>query len=198
MKLKLAAIFFALTLLLSSNATASFFNTTTTITTEMITLISKLSDDIGIMADRILDMAGEIGKMADKIGVMADRIVHTEEMMAQLTLDMATLSANTSQTSQTIPTLILANAGSSTLGIDEAPAFTSSISTDEMLIYVSSSIGMNTNTISVLVTPNDPLTSKWKELQTLAQDGKIYIAAKTIDGNTISSLSNVLTYNTLY
>lgn len=198
MKLKLAAIFFALTLLLSSNATASFFNTTTTITTEMITLISKLSDDIGIMADRILDMAGEIGKMADKIGVMADRIVHTEEMMAQLTIDMATLSANTSQASQTTPTLMLANTGSSTLGIDEAPAFTSSISTDEMLIYVSSSIGMNTNTISVLVTPNDPLTSKWKELQTLAQDGKIYIAAKTIDGNTISSLSNVLTYNTLY
>ncbi len=198
MKLKLAAIFIALTLLLSSNATASFFNSTTTITTEMISLISKLSDDIGIMANRILDMAGEIGEMADKIGVMADRIVHTEEMMAQLTLDMATLSANSSQTQQNTPTLILTNAGSATLNANEVPAFTSNISSDEMLVYVSSSIAMNANTISVLVTPNEPLSTKWQELQTLAKDGKIYIAAKSINSNTISSLSNVLTYSTLY
>lgn len=198
MKLKLAAIFFALTLLLSSNATASFFSSSTNITTQMIELVSKLSDDIGIMADRILDMAGEIGEMADKIGVMADRIVHTEEMMAELTLDMATLTANAAETPQTQTTVIISNTASNVLSTGDIPTFTTTLSTEEMLIYVSSTMSMSTNTISVLVTPDETLESKWRELQTLAKDGKIYLAIKTIDANNISSLSNVLTYTTLY
>lgn len=45
-------------------------------------LISKLSDDIGIMADRILTME-------ERIGSMADRIVKTEELMAKLTAALA-------------------------------------------------------------------------------------------------------------
>jgi hypothetical protein len=45
-------------------------------------LISKLSDDIGIMADRILTME-------ERIGLMADRIVKTEELMAKLTASLA-------------------------------------------------------------------------------------------------------------
>jgi hypothetical protein len=48
----------------------------------MTRLISKLSDDIGIMADRILTME-------QRIGLMADRIVRTEELMARLTATMA-------------------------------------------------------------------------------------------------------------
>jgi len=45
-------------------------------------LISKLSDDIGIMADRVLTME-------QRIGLMADRIVHTEKLMAKLTATLA-------------------------------------------------------------------------------------------------------------
>lgn len=45
-------------------------------------LISKLSDDIGIMANRILTME-------ERIGFMADRIVKTEELMAKLTATLA-------------------------------------------------------------------------------------------------------------
>jgi hypothetical protein len=45
-------------------------------------LISKLSDDIGTMADRILTME-------ERIGLMADRIVKTEELLARLTAAMA-------------------------------------------------------------------------------------------------------------
>jgi hypothetical protein len=45
-------------------------------------LISKLSDDIGVMADRILTME-------ERIGFMADRIVKTEELMAKLTAALA-------------------------------------------------------------------------------------------------------------
>ncbi len=45
-------------------------------------MISKLSDDIGAMADRIL-------ATEEQIGSMADRIVKTEELMAGLTATLA-------------------------------------------------------------------------------------------------------------
>ncbi len=38
----------------------------------------RLSDDIGVMADRILEMADKILIMADNIGIMADRIIATQ------------------------------------------------------------------------------------------------------------------------
>lgn len=38
----------------------------------------RLSDDIGVMADRILEMADKILVMADNIGTMADRILATQ------------------------------------------------------------------------------------------------------------------------
>jgi hypothetical protein len=40
----------------------------------------RLSDDIGIMADRILEMADRILVMADNIGAMADRILLTQQL----------------------------------------------------------------------------------------------------------------------
>ncbi|MBU4033564.1 MAG: hypothetical protein KKG34_02085, partial [Proteobacteria bacterium] len=40
----------------------------------------RLSDDIGIMANRILEMADRILVMADNIGAMADRIVLTQQL----------------------------------------------------------------------------------------------------------------------
>jgi len=38
----------------------------------------RLSDDIGVMANRILEMADNILIMADNIGIMADRILETQ------------------------------------------------------------------------------------------------------------------------
>ena len=38
----------------------------------------RLSDDIGVMANRILEMADNIMVMADNIGIMADRILATQ------------------------------------------------------------------------------------------------------------------------
>lgn len=38
----------------------------------------RLSDDIGVMADRILEMGDKILIMADNIGIMADRILATQ------------------------------------------------------------------------------------------------------------------------
>jgi hypothetical protein len=38
----------------------------------------RLSDDIGVMADRIIEMSDQILIMADNIGIMADRILATQ------------------------------------------------------------------------------------------------------------------------
>ncbi len=54
----------------------------TSMMNNMTGLISKLSDDIGLMADRIL-------ATEEKIGAMADRIVKTEALMANLTATLA-------------------------------------------------------------------------------------------------------------
>lgn len=194
MKMKIMSIFLVMSLLVTSNATASFFTTVIPTTTDIVHLISKLSDDIGIMADRILDMADEIGEMADKIGVMSDRIVHTEEMMADLTLQLATLNTDTA----TSPTVIISNETQNVLDASDVPIFTSNTTSTQTLVYVSSSMTMDTNTVSVLVNSNEDLASKWSELKGLARENKIYLAIKSIDGNSISSLSNVLTYTTLY
>ena len=65
----------------------------------MAGLISKLSDDIGVMADRILTME-------ERIGLMADRMVKTEELMAKLTATLANrpldLSSSASTTEQAL------------------------------------------------------------------------------------------------
>ena len=47
-----------------------------------ITAMLRLSDDIGVMADRILEMADKILVMADNIGIMADRIIVTQQIQS--------------------------------------------------------------------------------------------------------------------
>ncbi len=46
----------------------------------MIHAMLRLSDDIGVMADRILFTEEQIGIMADRIGEMADRILETQRI----------------------------------------------------------------------------------------------------------------------
>lgn len=55
-------------------------SSSTTITTLQSSLAAmlRLSDDIGVMADRILEMADKILIMANNIGLMADRILATQ------------------------------------------------------------------------------------------------------------------------
>ncbi|MCK5336876.1 MAG: hypothetical protein KAQ67_11980 [Gammaproteobacteria bacterium] len=59
-----------------------------------ITAMLRLSDDIGIMADRILEMADKILIMADNIGIMADRIIVTQQIQSEnLALTQASILA---------------------------------------------------------------------------------------------------------
>jgi len=54
----------------------------------------RLSDDIGTMANRILEMADKILLMADNIGTMADRIILTQQIQSEnLALTQASILA---------------------------------------------------------------------------------------------------------
>jgi hypothetical protein len=181
MKLKIVTVLMALSLLLSTNAIASFFTAPTT-QEQILTLVSKLSDDIGLMADRIL-------VMADKIAEMADRIVQTEQLMADLTQNNSTTTA---------PTVIISSITQNLLYPDQVPEFTVNMPAQQMLIYISSSLTMQSNTTCIVVNTPSELALQWAELKSLAAHNKIYITVKTINENQISSLSNVLTYTTLY
>lgn len=94
MKIKMITVVLALTLLLSSNATASFFNSSPTLT-QVFALVSKLSNDIGLMADRI---------------------VHTEELM----VEVATQNSNSSSAQ----TVLISTGFQTVLYADETPNFT--------------------------------------------------------------------------
>lgn len=196
MKKKIVSIVLALSLLLPATANAGFLKTmveswgfTFTLTaTDTLDLFGALADDIGDMADRIL-------AMADKINVMADKIVATEQLMADMVVDIATIKNNTS--TGEVAGMYIDNLGQTDLYNLECPAFTMSDSPAEYVVYVSSSLTMNTNTISVLVRNRTELEALWPSLVTLAANGKIYIGVKSVADNKISSLSNVLSYNLL-
>lgn len=196
MKKKIISIVLALSLLAPITANAGFLKTmveswgfTFTLTaTDMLDLFGALADDIGEMGDRILDMAGQIDLMADKI-------VATEEIMAGLAVDITEIKTNTSNTC--VEGLFISNTDQDTLYAGAYPVFTMSQTPSEYVVYVSSSLTMSTNTISVLVHNQAELDALWPTLVVLAQNQKVYLAVKAITNNTISSLSNVLTYNVL-
>ncbi len=200
MNKKLMGLLLALTLSMPFMANATLLTdivdsttttcTDTTISTEVLALFAALADDIGEMADRILEMA-------DKIGEMADRIVATEQLMADMVVELAQINASIAELNGTSAPTVLITSDVLTINTGVAPTFTISTTTPEYVVYVSSTLVMGTNTTSIIVHNNDELQAQWAQLETLSTDGNIYIAVKTIDANTISSLSNVLTFNIL-
>jgi len=63
----------------------------------------QLSNDIGTMADRILEMADKILIMADNIGLMADRIITTQQIQSD---NLALTQASILTTQQNLLTLV--------------------------------------------------------------------------------------------
>jgi len=200
MKKKIASIVLAGSLMLPINANAgvleAMVNGMTTVSiamvdgatstsTDMLKLFAALADDIGQMADRIL-------VMADNIGEMADRIVYTEIIMAGLANDIAGI--NNTVSAATAPVAILTQGFFTTLYSSDTPEFTLNSTPNEYIVYVSSSFNMTNNKQRVIVKNKSEFDAKWSELRTLAQNNYIYLAVKTIDGNGISSLSNVIEY----
>jgi hypothetical protein len=175
MKSKIITITIVIILFFSSNATA-----TCSSNRQVLQLISKLSNDIGLMADRIL-------LMADKIGEMSNRIVRVEESIINFNKN----------NSNTLSTIVISSDSNDFVNKDQIPRFTINTTAPQILIYISSTLVMKNNTTSILINNYSDLAQHWAELKIPLNQDKIYIAIKVIDGNTISSLSNVLTYNVL-
>ena len=138
-------------------------------------LISKLSDDIGLMADHILEMA--------------DRIVYTEELLAQ-SLTLLINNPDFAGTSSSNGVALTSPTGNSTLSTT-APVITTIPSAAVYLIYASTVPTFSAgNTISLYIESQDALNSKWSQIVDFAGTSEIYLAVKRIDGNIISSISN--------
>lgn len=139
-------------------------------------LVSKLSDDIGLMADRILEMS--------------DRIVTTEDLLAQT---LTTLLANPelSGESSANATALTSPSDNTIVGVSIAPTITMIPAATVYLLYASTTPTFSAgNTISIYIDSNEALTQKWSQVASFAGSTTIYIAVKRINGNTISSLSN--------
>ncbi len=163
-------------------------------------LISKLSDDIGVMADRIL-------ATEDKIGSMADRVVRTEELMAKLTatlagkdLDLSPLSKASKDTSQTVVIRTEATEASGSIG----PKLIITGDPRNYLMYVSTSpLFQDGRTVISKVTDETEYDAAWKRsiiaVREVAKDDSsddteptvVSLAVKTItEDSRLSAFSN--------
>lgn len=138
------------------------------------TLILSLSDDIGLMADRIL-------LMSDDIGEMADRIVQTEELII----------AGFSESG--ISSLILSPAEGELVSASTPINITLSSANPDYLLYISNNADMSGAT-NALVLNNDTSTA-WSRVADFATGNKLYIAIRTVGGTSSSDFSNTVMLN---
>ena len=142
---------------------------------EQQTLVSKLSDDIGLMAERIVEMA--------------DRIVATEDLLAQ-SLTLLINNPDFAGTSSSNGTALTSPLDDTTL-TSTAPAITTIPAASIYLLYASTTPTFSAgNTISLYVDSTEALDAKWSQIVTYANGSTIYLAVKRINGSTISSISN--------
>ena len=142
---------------------------------EQQTLVSKLSDDIGLMADRIVEMA--------------DRIVATEDLLAQ-SLTLLINNPDFAGTSSSNGIALISPVDNDTLS-STAPDITTTPAASIYLLYASTTPTFSAgNTISLYVDSEEALNAKWSQIVTYANGETIYLAVKRIDGSTISSISN--------
>jgi len=165
----------------------------------MTGLISKLSDDIGVMANRILTME-------ERIGLMADRIVRTEQLMAKLTATLANkdldLSFDKSARKEALQDILL-NATASEASANNGPKLTISGNAKKYLLYVS--IGpsfQDGNTVVSQVNDTSDYDTAWKRsikaIKGLRNNTEkkdeatiVAVAVRTVaENNQISALSN--------
>lgn len=172
-------------------------------------LMSKLSDDIGKMGNRIL-------KMADKIGDMADRIVKTEEMMAKLTAKLAGKDINFKYSQGFGETKkigggsgssgVVINVENKNVSMSEGPVINIPGNPDNYVLYVSSSaLFYEYGTVITEVNENNNFDQAWERSLKAIQDGKstwkkkqefnVSVAVKLDENGFTSALSNSIDFN---
>lgn len=138
------------------------------------TLVLGLSDDIGVMADRIL-------LMSDEIGEMADRIVYTEELIIS--------GFSEGGISSLIISPLEGTAVTATTPID----IILSSAKPDYLLYMSNNADMSGAT-NALVLNNDTSVA-WSRVADFASGNKLYIAVRTVGETASSDYSNTVMLN---
>ena len=130
-------------------------------------------------------------RFSDDIGIMADRIVKTMELLSETLLklkeagdcDNATYAGVVGKT-----TLILSPSEGQTL--TNTTSFNFAGGSDDFILYASSDAGMAKPT-NILVQDNN-LAAALARINGYVSGDKIYVAVKTVDGDAVSDLSNTV------
>ncbi len=149
-----------------------------------------MQDDLESLNTTMVEQQDLISKLSDDIGLMADRIVYTEELLTQ-SLELLIKNPDFAGTSSSNGVALTSPTGISTLSATTAPVITTTPSTDIYLIYASTVPTFSSgNTISLYIESQDALNTKWSQIVDFAGTSEVYLAVKRIDSNTISSISN--------
>ncbi|WP_297440506.1 hypothetical protein [Sulfurimonas sp.] len=142
---------------------ASIENLGTTVTNQQ-TLVSKLSDDIGVMSERIL--------------TMANKIVATEKLLSDTLL---ALTGNAALSSLANSVILTTPTDSSIASKTTAPTITITTAPSEYLLYVSTTPLFEAGkTITLYIDSTATLNSAWLRVADFAASNSdvIYIAVK--------------------
>lgn len=143
-----------------------------------------LSSDIGTMADRIL-------VTEDKIGEMADRIVETENLLAE-TLSQLNQNGGIAPGSPGI--LLSAPVTGDVVSRGTAPSLQLSDDATSYVVYLSPTANFSGDQVlPLLVTPQTPLADSWSQAVQSINAAAIYIAVRSVTGQSgLSGLSNAV------
>ena len=133
-----------------------------------------------------------VSKLSDDIGLMSDRIVETEKLLAD-TLIVLTGNSDLGSSSSTSGVALTKPLDGSTVSKTTAPTIELSTNSSKYLLYASTEPTFNdTTTISLYIESTNGLSTSWNQVVNFIDSGTtVYIAVKSIDeNNKISSLSN--------
>jgi len=133
-----------------------------------------------------------VSKLSDDIGIMADRIVDTEKLLSD-TLIVLTGNSDLGSSSSTSGVALTKPLDGSTVSKTTAPTIELSTESSKYLLYASTEPTFSdSTTISLYIESTSGLSTSWNQVVNFIGDGTdLYIAVKSIDeNNKISSLSN--------
>ena len=186
---------------------------------EMSDDIGTMSDRILDMADKIGEMSDRIVETEYILADISNTLIHQDTLMLAQTEVLVGMADDISHLDSTFshmdsvmsvgsnccpacPNITIVDEDNGQLPLpNQAPHFTINNPTSSYLVYVSSSVIISENTsIPILVHDYTELNNQWSSLDLLNALGlsggdNVYIMVKTVDGNVISNLSNVLSYS---
>jgi len=177
-------------------AVAQAETATTSAVATLQTSIDALGNTVTNQQALVSKLSNDIGTMADRIGTMADRIVTTEKLLADTLIVLTSNPDLTGGSSSNSVALTAPTDSSPALSRTVAPTITMVPTSSTYLLYASTEATFSTgNTIAIYIDSSTTLSSKWSQVisfydkKTATQN--FYLAIKRVDSsNTISSISN--------